>query len=317
MHHIGSLCPGRYSIWPLLFSHPLSRGRHTLRQMSQRKLWVAGIIWMDGWISPDGVKYRAAYSAKNDMKQPKFLPSYRNWPLCKEEESWKVLRKVLFANKIWHWQLWPTESGREVGTKRCTCVNVTKCHRQYIFSGQCHQRQILPFVWYFWVSLSTMTNVLWHWHQKIYWKLQNKFFVILAPENILRIKRQLSYLSCIFRCQSHQNVIVMKIFLYLSFYQPNLRNGEEKNETCKKKKVEGMAIHERCIRWWFHSDQIQRHTYTSIYIEPSLWGYLSCLQHTTRQKGNLQNMGVLTTFIVFLDSSALFSNRWNKWNLNI
>ena len=134
-------------------------------------------------------------------------------------------------------------------------------------------------------------------------------FVILAPENILRIKRQLSYLSCIFRCQSHQNVIVMKIFLYLSFYQPNLRNGEEKNETCKKKKVEGMAIHERCIRWWFHSDQIQRHTYTSIYIEPSLWGYLSCLQHTTRQKGNLQNMGVLTTFIVFLDSSALFSNR--------
>ena len=29
MHHIGSWCPGRYSIWPLLFSHPLSRGRHT------------------------------------------------------------------------------------------------------------------------------------------------------------------------------------------------------------------------------------------------------------------------------------------------
>ena len=135
--------------------------------------WPGLYGWMDGWISPDGVKYRAAYSAKNDMKQPKFLPSYRNWPLCKEEESWKVLRKVLFANKIWHWQLWPTESGREVGTKRCTCVNVTKCHRQYIFSGQCHQRQILPFVWYFWVSLSTMTNALWHWHQKIYWKLQN------------------------------------------------------------------------------------------------------------------------------------------------
>ena len=29
MHHIDSCSPGRPSIWPLLFSQPLSRGRHT------------------------------------------------------------------------------------------------------------------------------------------------------------------------------------------------------------------------------------------------------------------------------------------------
>ena len=232
------------------------------------------------------------------MRQPKFLPSYRNWPLCKEEESWKVLRKVLFANKIWHWQLWPTESGREVGTKRCTCVNVTKCHRQYIFSGQCHKRQILPFVWYFWVSISPMDKCFVTLTPENILKITKLVFVILAPENILRIKRQLSYLSCIFRCQSHQNVIVMKIFLFFSFYQPNLRNGEEKNETCKKKKVEGKAIHEALhqmvVPLW---PDTKTHLYIHLH-RTQLVGIFVLHATYNMSEGKLQNMGVLTTFIV-------------------
>ena len=53
----------------------------------------------------------------------------------------------------------------------------------------------------------------------------------------------------------------------------------------------GGAIHEAgCIRCWFHSAQIQRHTYTSIYIEASLWGCLSfllLLQQTAHLQWNV------------------------------
>ena len=37
--------------------------KRRLRRMSQHK-WI-GLNWMDGWKSPGGVKYRAAYAANN------------------------------------------------------------------------------------------------------------------------------------------------------------------------------------------------------------------------------------------------------------
>ena len=74
--------------------------------------------------------------------------------------------------------------------------------------------------------------------------------------------------------------------------QTNLRIWKGRNwGNGKNGRERGGAIHEAgCIRCWFHSAQIQRHTYTSIYIEASLWGCLSfllLLQHTTHLQWNV------------------------------
>ena len=51
MHHIGSWCPGRHSIWPLLFPQPLSRGCHTRLRIWDEQAWLvtcdACSIWLN------------------------------------------------------------------------------------------------------------------------------------------------------------------------------------------------------------------------------------------------------------------------------
>ena len=122
------------------------------------------------------------------------------------------------------------EKVREEGSKRCTCVNVTK---------------------------------------------EQTFGVTLTTENILKNRYVLST-SNFFRGRCHQNGNVMRTILFLSFLQ-TIRYVEKKEHKKKIWRGGGGLFMRLCIRCWFHSDQIQRHTYTSIYIEASLWGYLSFL----------------------------------------
>ena len=83
MHHIGSWCPGRQSIWPLLFPQPLSRGCHTRLRIWDEQACLS--ILITRWASWGGEQWWRPLTVLRDRARASFC---RCRPSIKPPETW-------------------------------------------------------------------------------------------------------------------------------------------------------------------------------------------------------------------------------------